>query len=164
MSDLLTTLRAEFDATFAAEYDHEHELREGLLVLTVGERTMYAPASRLSAVVRCPPVTRVPGSPEALLGVGAVRGRLRAVYGLSSLLGQQQPPRPPWLLLCAAHPALALAVGVVAGYRSVPLSQLHPLDADAGLTGIRDIAHHDGTAVPVIDLERIEAKIVAWRD
>jgi purine-binding chemotaxis protein CheW len=66
-----------------------------LLGFSAGGRDFALPAAEVAAIVRPPPITRVPLAPASLLGVANVRGSMLPVVSLAGLLGlAPQPPTP----------------------------------------------------------------------
>ena len=76
----------------------------------VGRQQVGLPIERVLGVSRLPPLTPIPGSNSALLGLAYVRGRLVAAVDLRSILGEQHQALTPRLALVTG--ALG-AVGLV---------------------------------------------------
>jgi purine-binding chemotaxis protein CheW len=65
------------------------------LTFRVAERSYALPAEEIAEVMRVPAMTRVPQSPQALLGVANLRGSVLPVASLRGLLGMSDAPLPP---------------------------------------------------------------------
>lgn len=125
----IAALRQEFDEAFARPISHEEERQEDLLLLRAGGRDVALRAGEIALVLRCPPLTRVPGPNPALAGLVGVRSALTAVYSLSALLGESQGlTRGDWLVVCAADRSAAFLFDELAGYARVPATAIHAGD------------------------------------
>jgi purine-binding chemotaxis protein CheW len=67
--------------------EHARDLRR-FLTFRVGARLYALPATEVSAVIRIPPVARVPHSPKSLLGLANLRGAVVPLISTHALLGQ----------------------------------------------------------------------------
>jgi purine-binding chemotaxis protein CheW len=77
----------------AASSDASNALR--FLTVQVAGRAYALPAEAVAEVMRVPPLTRVPQSPRALLGVANLRGSVVPVTSLRGLLGMDEAALPP---------------------------------------------------------------------
>lgn len=79
---LLEALRQSGDRPPPPKVQAEAEL----FFLRIGEMLFAFDAAHIAEVIRLPPITRVPGAPNFLLGVGAHRGEVLPVVDLAPLL------------------------------------------------------------------------------
>jgi purine-binding chemotaxis protein CheW len=75
-----------------------------LLTFRVAEEVFALPASMVREVTRLPRLTRVPYSPECLLGVGNLRGSVLPVVALGALVGLPISPSGRVIVLAQADP------------------------------------------------------------
>lgn len=85
-----------------------------LLTVRLGRRRYGLDAARVREVARMPRLTRVPGSPPALLGLASVRGAVLPVLSLARLLGGEDS-RNERVIVFDAGERVALAVGGAEG-------------------------------------------------
>jgi purine-binding chemotaxis protein CheW len=116
----LLDVQEEFGAVAAGE---PPDAVDAVLVRLAGER-LALPASAVEEVARVPVLTRVPGLPAFVAGMGNHRGRVLAVLDLRPLLGLPGgTPRGPTtrLLVCGSDGVdLGLLVDSVEGMAAIP--------------------------------------------
>ncbi|MBW6435392.1 chemotaxis protein CheW [Actinoplanes hulinensis] len=120
----VTRLREEFDRSFA---EPARVLECGtveLLAVSAGDRPYALRLAEASGVHPDRPVTPLPTSVRALLGVAGFAGAVVPVYDLAALLGHPVPRRPRWLLLAHGTPPLALAFHELDRHLRVPLADV----------------------------------------
>jgi purine-binding chemotaxis protein CheW len=146
-ADRLAELRESFDLSFTRPPPARAETVD-LLAITVGTDALAVDLSEVAGIVADRAVTRLPGSPPALLGVAALRRQLVPVYDLAMVLGTagERGPGggPRWMILATGSPAVALAVDRVDAHLRVPRE-----DAAAGPR-------------PLIDMVAVRATIAGW--
>ncbi|MEU4428199.1 chemotaxis protein CheW [Actinoplanes sp. NPDC024001] len=109
VADRVTQLREDFDRSFAEPARVLDEESIELLAIGVGDRPYALRLSQTSGVHPDRPVTALPTTLRALLGVAGFAGTVVPVYDLAALLGHPIAQRPRWLVLTAGSPPLALA-------------------------------------------------------
>ncbi|MEV0902362.1 chemotaxis protein CheW [Actinoplanes sp. NPDC049802] len=102
-------LREEFDRSFTEPARTLGCEAVELLAVRAGDRPYAFRLAQASGVHPDRPVTPLPTSVRALIGVAGFGGAVVPVYDLAALLGHPVPARPRWLLLAVGAPALALA-------------------------------------------------------
>jgi len=148
LSEQVQSLRQAFDAAFAAPALAGATDLVQLLVVRAGAGPQAVRIVDLLKVETCPALVALPQQHPAFLGLGAVRGRATAVYGLARLLGLPEAATSHrWLLLGQAR--IGVAVTAILGSLQVRPEELAP--ASAGATGAPLIAFGGGHC-PVIDL------------
>ena len=146
-------LRAAFDAAFAEPPVAVASARTRLLRVRAAGRPVALPLADLLGLQRCPPVTPLPGMAPGLLGLGALRDRVVAVWHLAALLDLGAGGSPRWAVQVRAAPGLLLAFEACDGVVRV---------ADAALTGgVPGVARCGGLAQladgawPVADMRAV---------
>ena len=100
------------------EYD-EPDLPQ-VMVLRVAESRLAVPVAELREVVRGRPATRVPGAPDWVRGLVAVRGALVPVADLQRRAGGPREADAPWLVVVEWNGRqAALGVTAVEGVHTV---------------------------------------------
>lgn len=130
-------LRRIFDDAFAKPAAApSSDAAEHLLKLRAGDQLIAMRLQEVHGVLRCPPVTTIPGGHSALLGIGSVRGRLVALYRLAELLDASSTQRDgEWIVLCGPQRQLALVVNEVQGHAKVSAEELTKVEpARAGVS------------------------------
>lgn len=106
-----------------------------ILTLSAGGQTFGLPTADVRSVTRLAALTRVPGAPAAILGLGQVHGRIVAVACLARLLGLEKIGAcPPAMLVTLANGDLALAVDAVGAPQSFCESDVVTLPIPSCLT------------------------------
>lgn len=106
------------------------------LIVRTGALRVALPMSALRSVVTAPPITRLPGSAMAVLGLAALAGELVPVVDLATLLDAgESKPDPDRLLVVVAdgESQLAFRVDGVEGHAPVGPDGLFVLDIDGVL-------------------------------
>ncbi|MBO3738989.1 chemotaxis protein CheW [Actinoplanes flavus] len=120
----VTRLREEFDRSFAEPARVLECETVELLAVGAGDRPYALRLTEASGVHPDRPVTPLPTSIRALLGVAGFAGAVIPVYDLAALLGHPVPRRPRWLLLAKGTPPLALAFHELDRHLRVPLADV----------------------------------------
>ena len=124
VAERVAELRSDFDRSFGEparvlEGDHVE-----LLAIGAGERPYALRLSQTSGVHPDRPVTALPTTLRALLGVAGFAGTIVPVYDLAALLGHPIAQRPRWLVLTAGSPPLALAFHELDRHLRVPVDDV----------------------------------------
>jgi purine-binding chemotaxis protein CheW len=129
------------------------------LTVQVGERRYALRAADVREIVHVPPMTRVPQSPPALLGIANLRGTVLPVASLRGLLGMADPVRPDTaraVVLDMGAP-VALVVDAVVALATVDTNRIQTAHTELGIeagervdglfeTGV------DGGAAKILDI------------
>jgi purine-binding chemotaxis protein CheW len=95
-----------------------------------GTESYALPVENVTEVITLPPVSRLPQSPPALLGMANLRGSVIAVASLRAMLGQGSgPPSARAILLGGAAP-VAICVDSVDGLVSLDAAQIETRQAE----------------------------------
>lgn len=154
VAERVARLRADFDRSFAEParvFDGENI---ELLAVRAGERPYAIRLDQASGVHPDRPVTPLPTTVRALLGVAGYAGVVVPVYDLAALLGHPVPQRPRWLLLTTGAPPLAFAFHELERHLRVPASDV--IDGAADGAGQQGCLHGmvrlaDGNR-PIVDV------------
>lgn len=96
-----------------------------LLLWRVGTVRCGAPVAQLRAVVPAPPMTRIPGVPAAITGIGNVRGEVLTLVDGRTLLSQPDDhPADVVVLVQLGERTLGMGVDEVEDLVTVPESAL----------------------------------------
>jgi purine-binding chemotaxis protein CheW len=169
MNDLLE-LRRAFDQSFSAPPIERAEETEELLAISLGDHPYALRLREVHGLYVDRRVTALPVAPPELLGLAAVRGELRAVYDLASLLGYARAEPPHYLVLSAAD-GVAYAFGTLAGQLRVARSSIASSER-AREPWLRELVHEVERTRPIIDLaavselleRRIRSQVVKEND
>jgi len=135
---------------------------ERVLVVEIGRERVGIGINHLREVVAAAPVTPLVGVPEAVEGVGSLRGELVAVADLARLLGRTSTPAASgdggpsgrsWVVVESGQRALALRIDSVVGLRDLFEGELAP-DLGQGDGGGLVRAVTDDL-VSLLDVERL---------
>ena len=78
------------------------------------------------------------------------------MYSLGALLGYPRRDDPRWTVLAASGECLGLAFDEYEGYWRIPRAQVAPADEPGMMPRhVRDVARHEGSARPILDLSSI---------
>ncbi|AGP36699.1 chemotaxis protein CheW [Sorangium cellulosum] len=128
LAERLAALQAAFDASFAEPARTRAEEPARALAVRAGDRRLLVRIEELAAVEPCRRIVPLAGGPPGLLGLVGLRGRLAAAYDLAALVSGRPRagvdtaaagPAPRWLLVCAEHPDIALAIDEIEGHASI---------------------------------------------
>jgi purine-binding chemotaxis protein CheW len=129
------------------------------LFFTVGEAEYAIEVETTEGVVDCPLISPLPDSPEGIIGVGSVRGRMTVVVDLSRGQGQAAPGRKRRLVLIKGEARLGLLADRVRGVEAVTRQALRELpEADARDWSAKAYVERDQGRIAVLDIERLVAE------
>ncbi|GAA1621146.1 chemotaxis protein CheW [Actinoplanes couchii] len=154
-------LRADFDRSFAEPARTLDGDSIELLAVGAGGRPYALRLSQASGVHPDRPVTALPTTVRALLGVAGFAGTVVPVYDLAALLGHTIGQRPRWLLLTAGTPPMALAFHELDRHLRVPLGDVVTASTDDDgqhgcLQGLVRLPDGDR---PIIDVPAVRALV-----
>ncbi len=135
---------------------------EGVLCSVAGYRLITPLKQVLEILNQIPPLTRVPGTREWLVGIANVRGTLLPIVDLQRYLGGKPlaPGRRSRILVINHHGINSgLLVGSVQGMRHIADDQQAELPQLAATLKpyVDQACRIDGEIRPVLDLERLTA-------
>ncbi|WP_438010991.1 chemotaxis protein CheW [Sorangium sp. So ce321] len=165
LAERLAELRRAFDASFAAPAEARPEEPARGLAIRAGDRRLVARVDELAAVEPCRRIVPLAGGPPGLLGLAGLRGRLVAVYDLAALVGGRPRagvagPAPRWLLVCAEHPEIALAIDELEGHARFSCADVRPDDGvDAG-EHVREAVDVDGAPRGLLRVPAVAATVL----
>ena len=130
-------LLAARSAALAARSEARREVEEmrAYLVCACGAERYALPLAEISAVIPAGPVTPVPGSPTALLGVVASSGTIVSVLDLARMLGVQTGGAGHLVRLRGQDPPVALAVDRAVGVAQIGVTAGKASPSPGGLGG-----------------------------
>jgi chemotaxis signal transduction protein len=135
VAERVARLRDDFDRSFAEPARTLDGSSIELLAIGVGDRPYALRLSQTSGVHPDRPVTALPTTLRALLGVAGFAGAVVPVYDLAALLGHPITQKPRWLALTAGAPPLALAFHRLDRHLRVPATDVVQGAADGGPHG-----------------------------
>ena len=105
------------------------------LTVRVGERRYALPAALVREIVRLPPMTRVPQSPPALLGIANLRGSVLPVVSLRGLvaMAEQSGSASARAIVLDLGTAVAVVVDVVDALLTVDSTRIQTTQASLGM-------------------------------
>ncbi|XXT24881.1 chemotaxis protein CheW [Sorangium sp. So ce429] len=165
LADRLAELQRAFDASFAAPAEARPEEPARGLAIRAGDRRLVARVDELAAVEPCRPIVPLAGGPPGLLGLVGLRGRLVAVYDLAALVGGRPRagvagPAPRWLLVCAEHPEIALAIDELEGHARFSCAEVHPDDGAEQGEHVREAVDVDGAPRGLLRVPAVAATVL----
>ncbi|WP_328476528.1 chemotaxis protein CheW [Actinoplanes sp. NBC_00393] len=160
VAERVARLRADFDRSFAEPARTFDGASIELLAIEVGDRPYTLRLSQTSGVHPDRPVTALPTTLRALLGVAGFAGAIVPVYDLATLLGHPIARKPRWLALTAGAPPLALAFHELDRHLRVPATDVVQGLADGGPHGYLHgmVRLPDGDR-PIIDVPTTRALV-----
>ena len=159
VAERVARLRADFDRSFAEPARVLDTESVELLAIGAGGRPYALRLSQTSAVHPERPVTPLPTTVRALLGVAGFAGVVVPVYDLAALLGHPIAQRPRWLALTAGTPPLALAFHDLDHHLQVPATDLVD-GSGAGSQGyLRGVVRLPDGNRPIIDVPATRALV-----
>ncbi|MEU4156858.1 chemotaxis protein CheW [Actinoplanes sp. NPDC026670] len=150
VAERVARLRADFDRSFADParvFDGENI---ELLAVRAGERPYAIRLDQASGVHPDRPVTPLPTTVRALLGVAGYAGVVVPVYDLAALLGHPVPQRPRWLLLTTGAPPLAFAFHELDRHLRVPATDV--IDGGGRPGCLHGMVRLDDGDRPIVDV------------
>ncbi|XYI02824.1 chemotaxis protein CheW [Sorangium sp. So ce1128] len=166
LAERLAELQRAFDASFAAPAEARPEEPARGLAIRAGDRRLVTRVDELAAVEPCRRIVPLAGGPPGLLGLAGLRGRLVAVYDLAALVGGRPRagaaagPAPRWLLVCAEHPEIALAIDELEGHARFACADVRPDDgADTG-EHVREAVDVDGAPRGLLRVPAVAATVL----
>ncbi|HEY0973316.1 MAG TPA: chemotaxis protein [Solimonas sp.] len=137
--------------------------RLALLLFRIGPRQIFGVnVFKVQEVIRCPPLSRMPGAHPHIRGVADIRGRVIPVIDLQRAIGGEALGEAP-----AAHVIVAEFNRSVQGFLvsqvdrivHVDVAQLEPPPLSAGEGYLTAITRHHEQLVEIIDLEKVLAEV-----
>lgn len=137
--------------------------RRRLVLCALGEFEVAIAAALVVEVADCPPIVRIPGVPEVVLGLAQVRGRLVTVFDGRRLAGLPAAPGTRELLVLRLGRSLvALAVDRVKDVADLPESALvETRTAGPELLGTTATGEWATRAFAVLDVPGLLAPLLA---
>lgn len=144
-----------------------------ILLCLCGSDRYGLPLGDVAQVMASRACTAVPGSPDAVLGLVSLSGRVVSVIDLAEAMGQPgrgpgragEPPAGHFVVLRGGSAAFALAVGRVDGIVQIPLTSSAEAGAlgedgdgrrlGSGTVSVYAAAGTEGGAVVVVDSRRL---------
>jgi purine-binding chemotaxis protein CheW len=127
-----------------------------VLVFTVGDLVCGLPAATAREVLPPQSATRIPGAPEAVLGLVNVRGSLLTLFDGHQLLGRVPDGSAEGAILVVDHGGrrAGLAVSEVSDLLTVAGSSIEAREALPGVDArfVRAVGHHEGRHFVMLDL------------
>ena len=124
VADRVARLRGDFDRSFAEPARVGGGDSVELLAIGVGGRPYALRLSHACGVHPDRPVTPLPSTVAALLGIAGFAGTVVPVYDLAALMGHPITERPRWLVLTIGSPPLALAFHELHHHLRVPVTDV----------------------------------------
>lgn len=97
----VSSMRAEFDESFARPATIQLEETIELVLLSTGGAMFAVRASEISGIHRLGKIVEIPGAPKALYGVTGLRGRIVPVMNTAAMLGRTNGDEPRWMCVRA---------------------------------------------------------------
>jgi chemotaxis signal transduction protein len=157
VAERVARLRADFGRSFAEPARTLDRESVELLAIGAGGRPYALRLSQTSAVHQDRPVTPLPTTLRALLGVAGFTGAVVPVYDLAALLGHPITQRPRWLVLTAGTPPLALAFHELDHHLRVPVTDV--VDGAGSQGYLRGMVRLPDGNRPVIDVPATRALV-----
>jgi chemotaxis signal transduction protein len=153
VADRVAQLRDDFDRSFAEPARVLDSESVELLAVRAGDRPYAIRLDQSAGVHPDRPVTALPTTVRALLGVAGYAGTVVPVYDLAGLLAHPVPQRPRWLLLTAGEPPLALAFHELDQHLRVPATDVIGGSADGDQLGcLRGMVRLPDGDRPIVDI------------
>ncbi|MDI6100026.1 chemotaxis protein CheW [Actinoplanes sp. NEAU-A12] len=162
VAERVAQLRDDFDRSFAEPARVFDSDSVELLAIRAGERPYAVRLAQSSGVHPDRPVTALPTTVGALLGVAGFAGTVVPVYDLAALLGHPIPQRPRWLLLTTGAPPLALAFHELDRHLRVPVADvLDGVTDDDGVRrgSLRGVVRLPDGNRPIVDVPAIRVLV-----
>ncbi len=158
---IIARMRDDYWTGVAASPDPAVVEKVACVTFELGPACYALPVERVREVLRVPWISKLPRSPEALLGVVNVRGQVLPVLDLRALLGH--PSRPPdrHARLLVARSGEVEAGLVVERVRSIAEIPRRDLREPPTLSGslprelIAGQASHEGSLVALLNLDAV---------
>lgn len=162
----LLAMRTAFDEAFARAPDAPVETRDLLVLGAAGER-FALPLAGLTGVELTPPMTTLPSSHPALLGLANCRGRIVPVFSLARLLSRDRPagrtanaaPASPTGRLCVLVPIEARDLVALAFEQLIELARVTRTDDEQPTTS--KVLRTAAGLVPILDLTTLKDRVIA---
>lgn len=169
IDERLRALRSAFDEAFAKAPGETLETRD-LLVVGADDQRYALPLEDLTGVELTPPLTPLPSSPSALLGLANCRGRVVPVFALPRLLGDE-PIAAPLARAGSAPPRYRLCALVAVERRDwVAFAFEHlfelarvPKTHDAPSTTAKVLRTGHGV-VPILDVIDLKKRVITGHE
>lgn len=125
--------------------------------LSIAGRWLAVDAHRVLEIVGPSAITRIPGTPRAILGVAPFRGRAVPVLDVGAVVGAAEPqpldaPRARTVVVQIGQSTVALPADAVREVIDVPESELAPARPDQPWAEAQVAIH--GELAPVLDVAR----------
>lgn len=157
----LAALRKDFDEAFASPPPEARPGEVEFLRITAGGQFFAIRIAGLAGLEADLKIVPLPVASPGLLGLGAIRGQLVAVFDLAAILGaggRTQPPR--WTALVRDRELIALAFDGFQGSCRVHEQDVHSLElAPEKVHLTRQAIGVDGRWIHVVDLAAVIASI-----
>ena len=133
-----------------------------LLVVRIGSERFAVPLESVDELVEAPPLRKVPGAPESLLGLFTLGESLLPLYSPASILGAEPMAEQIALVMRGGRSRVALAVDDADDVISVSLADV----LDAPRTGRHDdvvlgVIWHERDLLTLLDARAVVASYAA---
>jgi chemotaxis signal transduction protein len=152
-------LRRAFDQSFAEAVHAAEDAGELILTIRAGSYTYAVRLSEIAGIHECPKIVPLPGMKSGCLGIVGLRGRLHAVFRLSTLIDQSSASsNPPWLLITQGQDAPTLAVDAIDGCVAARPDDFRDVEKTAnGIGHVRALFVRDGATCGVLHVPSLVA-------
>lgn len=134
-----------------------------VLIFRVGRLVCGLPAAAAREILPPQTATRIPGAPDAVVGLVNVRGALLTLFDGHRLLGQEPDATADGAILVVDHGGrrAGLAVSEVSDLLLVAPDAIEPRDALPGVDPrwVQAVGHRDGRHFVLLDLPAILAPV-----
>jgi len=134
-------LREAFDRAFAEAWSPEAGAFEDLLDVSVGSARYAIRLAEIAALAADVPITPLPTSVPALIGIAGFRDEIVPVYDLGALLGHAAEAGRRWLAVAAGDTPVALAFAALERHLRVPAAAVAARDPSDAAPYIGAVAH-----------------------
>ncbi|HVS81636.1 MAG TPA: chemotaxis protein CheW [Pyrinomonadaceae bacterium] len=141
------------------------DLRD-LFVFEAGARTFAVPADQVDGITEARVPVVLPHTPQAILGVVCVRGRMLTVVDPTVLLTGQSlrwPHALPCVIALRGDEQLALAAQSCRDQIKIAVKEIRPASDDSENTAFK-IVRHDGEEIIVLNVNYLFASAMRQRE
>jgi chemotaxis signal transduction protein len=144
---IVDEMRRAFDESFSKPDPIRTERPVRLIAVRAQDVLLAIRSDQIQQILRCPPLTPLPGAPSSLIGIGGVRATVVGFHSLRALAAGSGAISGTWAILCGRTRTIGLVFDDIVA------------SVDRSIDELKGAIEIGGSSYLLIDLARIIEEI-----